>query len=305
MSRGRSLLDPASSALASLALACTLALLPRSADAAQLEDTPRPSEGPEPAERDALPELADLPALPELVEPRLSAPPAMPAMFVGLPPIAAKRSRDRNFDTSMGEVDPRGRELPRTHRFRLTLHAHYVRLTRAFNDNTQEFERFHYAPMHLDLGYQAQFLKYVMVRLALGIGGNVANTRNAQPVSLFPQAYVGVQGKVVGAAFGYGFDWTLASGPRRLAPLSTALEQPWISRNHVVMGEFSVTSRIDRTALTFALAVGGMQSQLIHYAENNKRFRFYLGLHAGAFFDGTKRREKRARKRVEAEGRAP
>lgn len=215
------------------------------------------------------------------------------------PPVYAKRARDRTFDTSMGEVDPRVRMLPRTHRFRLAIHSQWVRLTRSFNESTQDYQRFHFAPMMLDLAYQAQFLKYAMVRLAVAAGGNVANTRNAMPGVLFPQAYVGVQTKILGLAFGYGFDWTIPPIPRATAPGTDQPEQPVIQRNHVVMGELSATSKIDRVAMTFSLAMGGVKSLLNHYETENKRFRFFLGLQVGVFFDGTIRREKKARKRAE------
>jgi hypothetical protein len=237
-----------------------------------------------------------LPQLP-LIQPPLLAIPPGPAALIG-PPIYAKRSRDRSFDTSFGERDPRVQKLPRTHRFRLAFHAQWVRLTQTPNPNTGETDRFHFAPLLLDLGYQAQFLKFMMVRLALAAGGNVANTRHAMPLAVYPQAYLGYQGKVVGLALGYGFDWTIPPTPGVGAPDST-LAQPVIVRNHVVKGELSGTTRIDRVAMTFALALGGMRSDLTHYSDQNRRWRFYLGLQAGVFFDGTIRREKKARKQTE------
>lgn len=217
------------------------------------------------------------------------------------PPVLAKRKRERSFDTSNGERDPRKRELPRTHRFRLALHSHWVRLNQTQNPATDEFERFHFAPLMLDFAYQAQFLRYAMVRLAVAVGGNVANTRNAMPAVIYPQAYVGVQTKVFGAAFGYGYDWTVPTFAGASANFGSALEQPVITRNHVVMGEVSATSRIDRVALTFSLALGGIQSDLSHLSTvNDRSWRFYLGLQAGMFFDGTLRRERKARKRDKA-----
>jgi hypothetical protein len=243
----------------------------------------------------------ELPAF-DLEQPSLAALPPSPATLFA-PTILAKRARDREFDTSMGEKDPRTRTRPRTHRFRLALTAHWVRLTQTQNPVTDEFERFHYAPMYLDLAYQAQFLKYVMVRLAVGIGMNVANTRNAMPVSVFPQFYAGYQGKVVGVAFGYGFDWTIPPVFHATANTSNALEQPVITRNHIVMGELSATSRIDRVALTFSLSIGGIQSDLTHFDTYNRKWRPYVGFGFGAFFDGSIRREKKALKKAEAEGR--
>lgn len=223
-------------------------------------------------------------------------PRAVPALLG--PPVYAKRSRERSFDTSMGEVDPRKRKLPRTHRFRLAFHSQYVRLTRTLDPTTDEFQRFHFAPLMLDVAYQAQFLKYAMVRLAVAAGGNVANSRNAMPGVVFPQAYVGVQTRVLGLAFGYGFDWTIPPTIGATDGSPNALVQPVMQRNHVVMGELSATSRIDRVALTFSLAIGGVKSLLTHYDTVTNRFRFYLGLQAGVFFDGTIRREKKARKRA-------
>jgi hypothetical protein len=251
------------------------------------------------------PEAIRPPELPvfELEQPSLAAlPPSAATLFA--PTILAKRARDRTFDTSMGERDPRVRNRPRTHRFRLALAAHWVRLSQTQNVDTGEVVRFHYAPMYLDLGYQAQFLKYVMVRLAVGIGYNVANSRNAMPVSIFPQGYLGYQGKIVGVAFGYGFDWTIPPVfDAKALNEKFALQQPVITRNHVVMGELSATTRVDRVALTFSFSVGGIQSDLSHYDTVNRKWRPYLGFGFGAFFDGTIRREKKALKKADAEGR--
>lgn len=271
----------------SLGLLFILSLLPR---VAQADDPESPAVRPPPV------------PIFELEQPSLAAlPPSAATLFA--PTILAKRARDRTFDTSMGETDPRVRSRPRTHRFRLALAAHWVRLTQAADPVTGEVRRFHYAPMYIDLGYQAQFLKYVMVRLAVGIGGNVANSRQAMPVSVFPQGYLGYQGKIVGLAFGYGFDWTIPPNFRVTSGPSDELQQPVITRNHVVMGELSATSRIDRVALTFSFSVGGIQSDLTHYETYNRKFRPYLGFGFGAYFDGSKRREKKALKKAEAEGR--
>jgi hypothetical protein len=294
----RSTIDAARSRTGRLLVAavlslCSLLLLPSSARAGEPEsETVRPR----PVSMFEL-EPTSLAALP-LSPPTLFAP---SALFV--PTVLAKRARDRTFDTSMGERDPRVRSRPRTHRFRLALTSHWVRLTQTQNPNTGEFVRFHYAPMYLDLAYQAQFLKYVMVRLAVGVGMNVANSRNAMPVSVFPQAYLGYQGKIAGVAFGYGFDWTIPPNFHASANTSNALEQPVITRNHVVMGELSATSRIDRVALTFSFRVGGMQSDLTHFETYNRKWRPYIGFGFGAFFDGSRRREKKALREADAEGR--
>lgn len=235
----------------------------------------------------------------DLEVPQLAA--LAPGAFLLGPPILAKRKSERTFDTSHGERKPGERTRPRTHRFRLALSSHWVRLTQAV-DPSGNSQRFHYAPMYLDLGYQAQFLKYVMVRLAVGVGGNVANSRNAMPVSVYPQLYLGYQGKLAGLAFGYGFDWTIPPTFHAIADESNALEQPVITRNHVVMGELSATSKIDKVALTFAFSAGAMQSDLTHFATYNRKWRPYIGFSLGGFFDGSKRREKKALERAEAQG---
>ena len=266
-------------------MALAMWLLPSAAEAASPVEGPRSDE----------PVLA-------LVTPQLRAPSIeRPSLLAPL--SKDKRAKDRSFDTSMGETDPRLKPMPRTHRFRLTLHASWVRLSRTLNPATGEFERFHYAPLMLDLGYQAHFLKYVMTRIAVAVGYNVANTRNAMPLAVFPQAYLGFQHRTIGLAFGYGFHWTIPPVFRATANAANALEQPVITRNHIIMGELSLTSRIDRVAMTFSLAIGGAQSDLSHYSTVNRKWRPYFGFQAGGFFDGTKRREKRARKKAEAEGR--
>jgi len=76
-----------------------------------------------------------------------------------------------------------------------------------------------------------------------------------------------------------------------------------ITRNHVVMGELSATTKVDRVALTFSFRVGGIQSDLSHYDTYNRKWRPYLGFGFGAFFDGSIRREKKALKKADAEGR--
>jgi hypothetical protein len=124
------------------------------------------------------------------------------------------------------------------------------------------------------------------------------------PGVVYPQAYLGYQGKRMGVAFGYGFIWTIPPTFGAIDPADPdEFKQPVITRNHVVMGELSATSKIDRVAMTFSLALGGVQSDLSHYDTLNRKWRFYLGLQAGVYFDGTIRRERKARKKADAEGR--
>jgi len=276
-----------------LACAAALLLAPSLARASEPDDVPE------------TPPIAE--PLLELERPTLLAYVPGPATLLAPVPIYAKRSRERTFDTSAGERDPRTRQRPRTHRFRLAIHAQHVRLPRAQNDFGTS-TRFHFAPLMLDLAYQAQFLKFVMVRLAIAAGANVANSRHAMPINVFPQLYAGYQGKIIGVAFGYGFDWTIP--PILYAVVDPTLSerdavpQPAITRNHIVMGELSATTKIDRVAMTFSLALGGIQSDLTQFEQfQGRKWRMYLGLQAGVYFDGTIRRERRARKKAEAESR--
>ena len=57
----------------------------------------------------------------------------------------------------------------------------------------------------IDIAYQLQFLRYLMIRPSLAIGYNVANTRNAMPGVLQPGIFTGYQGKLLGIAGGYTF----------------------------------------------------------------------------------------------------
>lgn len=286
------------------ALACAAALLlaPSMAQAAE--------PNPEVAESDAIVSEIAKPFF-ELEQPSMLAYAPGPAALIGPPiyslvappPILAKRARDRTFGTEYGERDPRAVDRPRTHRFRLAIHSQYIRLPEAANANTGVTTRFHFAPLMLDLAYQAQFLKYAMVRIAVAAGGNVSNVRHAMPGVVYPQGYFGFQGKLIGVAFGYGFIWTIPPNFDVRDPGNkNALLQPVITRNHVVMGELSATSKIDRVAMTFSLALGGVQSDLSHYDTVGRKWRFYLGLQAGMYFDGTIRRERKARKKAEAQG---
>src|SRR5688500_4628712 len=71
--------------------------------------------------------------------------------------------------------DPRLRQLPPPHRFRLGLDIGYMRLSAAVDADTGEKQRFHFVPMLASFAYQAQFLKRAMVRPELGMGVNIGN----------------------------------------------------------------------------------------------------------------------------------
>ena len=212
-------------------------------------------------------------------------------MGVALAAPAQVRAAKRPSQAELAEAglrDPRAASQPRRHRLRLALLTDYVRTTQACNGAMTRCERFHFAPLVVDLAYQLQFLRYLMLRASLGVGGNAGNTRHAMPAIVQPGAHVGYQGAVLGAAFGYSY---IAAFPARANADNGrgGLGQPLLQRNHVVAGELSVTTRIDRGALNLALRVGGMKTHLTHF--NIDRVRWYpiVTFSAGWFF-GPRRR---------------
>lgn len=214
---------------------------------------------------------------------------------LALPTSAEAAGPKKEFDESEGFEDPRTRDLPRTHRFRLALDGYYIRLTKAADENGNS-QRFHYAPLMLDLAYQAQFAKYMMARIAFAFGGNVANSRNAMPMVILPKAYLGFQGKLFGFAAGYGFMYPFPQIPNNTDGRAMSLGQPVISNNHVITGEASFTTRVDRIALTLAIGGAAVRSQLSHYDLSGTRWNPMLTISFGAYFDGSIIRARRAGK---------
>lgn len=205
--------------------------------------------------------------------------------------------RPRRFDDGDPVVDPRKRELPKRHRFRLGLAASYIRLSAAIDGSTNEVVRFHHAPLMLDLAYQLQFAKRMMLRPGLAIGYNLANSRYAMPLAISPRAMVGYQGTALGLAVGYAY---ISTGHPALTLENGAdgrpnsVGGPIIFHNHGVLGELSFTSRIDDVALYFALGMGATRTKLIHFSLDQSSWRFTMHFGAGVYFDGSRRRRKRA-----------
>jgi hypothetical protein len=218
------------------------------------------------------------------------------AAALAFPPNARAADKKREFDESGGFVDPRKRKLPRTHRFRVALSSNYIRLSAA-SDMEGNRTQFHYAPLMVDLGYQAQFAKYLMARIAFAFGGNIANSRNAMPLVILPKAYFGFQGKLFGLAATYGFMYPFPQIPEADDGHQDSLGQPVIDNNHVVGGEASFTTRVDRVALSLAVGGAAVNSQLQHYDLSGARWYPMLILGFGVYFDGGILRERRARER--------
>ncbi|MCA9636363.1 MAG: hypothetical protein KC420_10090 [Myxococcales bacterium] len=211
------------------------------------------------------------------------------ALTSASPARAAERKRVTTAELAEeGLEDPRLRELPRRHRFRLALMTDYVRATRACNSNATRCTRFHFVPLVLDFAYQLQFLRYAMLRPSLGFGANVGNSRNAMPAILQPGIHAGYQGKLLGVAFGYSY--ILVFPPRANADDGLGgLGQPLLWNNHVVAGELSLTTKIDRGALNLGLRVGGMKTHLMHFDIDRVRWFPVLTITAGWFFGPRKR----------------
>jgi hypothetical protein len=227
----------------------------------------------------------------------LGAPMLVPAEALAKDPAA----EDPTF------VDPRRRQLPPTHRFRLGVEFAYMKLSSAIDADTGKKQRFHYIPMLADFAYQAQFLKYVMIRPSLALGTNVGNTLEAMPIIIHPQLHFGYQGAMFGAAFGYGFFQPLIQRKDVVSASRGGLGEPLITNNHHVGGEVSLTTRVDRGALSFIFRFAMVNSHLQHFeldkkGKSGENWRPMVTLNIGWFFgDGSK---QRARQRARRAGKA-
>lgn len=210
-----------------------------------------------------------------------------------LPAIAAAKGKSESLEDA-GFFDPRRRQLPAAHRFRLGLSLYYVRLSAAVDPDTGETQRFHYVPLGLSFAYQAQFAKYLMVRPELVVGGNVANTMEAMPVLVHPQVHLGYQGSVIGVALGYGWFSPPVRNKDAVSEVRGGLGQPVITNNHHVGGEVSLTTRVDRGALSAQLRVHGIKSRTQHFELDNKRWRAMLMLNLGWYFGSGEKQRQRA-----------
>jgi len=213
--------------------------------------------------------------------------------LAALGPAAEARAGKRASASELAEAgidDPRAAKMPRRHRFRLALLTDFVRTTQACNASMSHCQRFYFAPLVVDFAYQLQFLRYVMFRPSLGIGGNAGNTRNAMPAVVQPGLHAGYQGKIVGVAFGYSYVAVFPANANADNGRG-GLGQPLLWNNHVVAGEVSVTTRIDRGALNLALRVGGMKTHLMHFDIDRVRWYPVVTFSAGWFFGPRRARD--------------
>jgi hypothetical protein len=190
----------------------------------------------------------------------------------------------------------------------------YVRLSAAFDEETGQTQRFHWLPLQLDVAYQAQFLKYVMIRPSLAFGVNIANSVEAMPLTVHPQLHFGFQGRLVGVAFGYGFFTPPIQNKDARSETRDGLGQPLITNNHHIGLELSFTTRIHPKSkaapgageLSFQIRLGGVNSRTQHFDLDKRRWRMMLTFNAGWYFgDGRaakRRREQRRRERLETGG---
>ncbi|MCA9690894.1 MAG: hypothetical protein KC636_14905 [Myxococcales bacterium] len=221
------------------------------------------------------------------------------ALLLGATPARADKRASTAELAEEGLTDPRLAKLPRRHRFRIALLTDYVRATRACNANQTRCTRFHFVPLTVDFAYQLQFLRYLTFRPSLALGPNVGNSRHAMPFAVQPGLYTGYQGALVG--FGLSYSYILVFPARANADNGRGgLGQPLLWNDHLVQGEVSLTTRIDRGALTFAVRLGALNANLLHYDIDRYRWFFRLGLTAGWFWDVGKKRRSRARARSNA-----
>jgi hypothetical protein len=204
-------------------------------------------------------------------------------------------------------IDPRKRVPPPRHRFRLGLELGYMRLSAAIDADTGEKQRFHYIPLLADFAYQAQFLRYMMVRPSLAMGTNVGNTVEAMPIIIHPQIHSGYQGSIVGAAFGVGYFSSLINRKDVISAQRGGLGEPVSLNNWHVGGELSFTTRIDRGALSVILRGMGVNGRTQHFELDKRRWRFMFTFNIGWYFgDGHKqlaRQQERRRAKAAAQAR--
>lgn len=213
------------------------------------------------------------------------------ALAAASTPALAARGRVTTAELAEeGLTDPRLAKLPRRHRFRLALVADYVRTTRACNADATRCTRFQFVPLTVDFAYQLQFLRYVSFRASLGLGPNVANSRHAMPFAIHPGGYLGVQTSLFGAGFMYSY--ILVVPARANADNGRGgLGEPLLWNDHLVQGELSLTTRIDRGALNFGLRVGGMKTHLTHYDLDRVRWFPVVTFSLGWFFGPRRQKE--------------
>ena len=231
---------------------------------------------------------------------------ALVAVFAtsGVAAAQGRRPMTPEEEREKGIVDPRRRPLPRTHRARLGLQLDYVRLSAAFDEDTGETQRFHWLPMQLDLAYQAQFLKYAMIRPSFAFGVNIANSIEAMPIVVHPALHFGYQGppvrrgvrlRVLHAADPE--QGCTQRDPRRARPADHH-EQPSHRSRAVLHHSDPPKSRAAPGAgeLSFQLRVGGVNSRTQHFDLDRRRWRMMVTFNIGWYF-GDGRAAKRRRQR--------
>lgn len=221
------------------------------------------------------------------------------AIGTAAPGIAAAAGRKSGEGLEeQGFQDPRFRTLPRRHRFRLGVQLEYIRLSAALDSRDMSVTRYHYLPLAIDAAYQLQFAKYLMVRPSLAFGGNVFNTTEAMPLVIHPQLHAGYQGSMFGVALGYGFFTPPIRNKDARSEIRDDPGQPLILNNHHIGAEVSLTTRIDRGALSFQFRFAGVTSRTQHFDVDRRRWRPMIMFNIGWYFgDGRKAAERRRARR--------
>jgi hypothetical protein len=181
----------------------------------------------------------------------------------------------------------------------------YIRLSAALDEDTGETQRFHWLPLAVDVAYQAQFLKYMMIRPSLAFGVNVANSVEAMPLTIHPQLHFGYQGGLVGAAIGYGWFTPPLQRKDARSEIRGGLGQPVITNNHHIGVELSFTTRIHARReqapgageLSFQIRIAGVNSRTQHFDLDKRRWRLMVMFNAGWYFGDGRRAKKRRQQR--------
>ncbi len=223
----------------------------------------------------------------------------MSATLAMLAPQRAEARRPTTAELAEeGLTDPRTRNTPPRHRIRLALLSDYIRGSAA-KTNDGRVTRFHFAPLMIDIAYQLQFFRWFMIRPSFAIGGNVANTRNAMPGVIQPGIFTGYQGRLLGIAGGYTFIQPVGAVIGIDNGHPGGIVQPVLDKNHAIQVEVSLTTKVDRGALNFAIRFGGVNSHLYHLDIDKRRWTGVLTLSAGWFFELGARKRRKQREAAE------
>lgn len=205
--------------------------------------------------------------------------------------------------SELGLPPPGARLLPERHSFRLAVTLDYIRLSALRQAGESTGRRYHFFPVGIEPGYQLQFARIMAWRVAAGFALNAANSRHAMRMVFSPRTFVGLQGRMFGLMAGYGLLVPFPVQPNVSTGQPNTGPEPAITANQALALETSLTSRIDRVSMTWALGISAVHSKLTHgNAREHKGWRPMFSTSFGVVVDRrTVQRRRRERAQREPE----